>query len=218
MSRHRRLRNSLRLYCLTDERMGDDELLKVARVALENGVTCLQYRAKNMTARRALQQGERLRELCGELGVPLIINDRVDWVLALEADGVHLGDDDMPLPTARRLLGQDAVIGVSASNPAAAQKAEQLGADYLGAGPVFPTETKSDAGRPLGPKGLAAVVQSVDIPVVGIGGINAERVPTVMSAEPAGVAVVSAVMGADDPARAAAGLRAAVDSCCEGVR
>ncbi|MCL4426155.1 MAG: thiamine phosphate synthase [Firmicutes bacterium] len=202
------LTRRLRLYLVTDRRLsqgrGEEE---VVTAALAGGVTAVQLRGKEMTTRQLVAVGERLREITRRVGALFLVNDRLDVALAVEADGVHLGQDDLPLDRVRRLAGRRFLIGISAENPREAQEAEAGGADYIGAGAVFPTGTKADAGHPIGLEGLAAIVASVKIPVVAIGGINAANAATVLKTGAAGIAVVSAIVAAPDVTAAAAELR-----------
>jgi thiamine-phosphate pyrophosphorylase len=182
-----------------------------AAAAIAGGATLLQVRAKHSTTRRALELTREVLSVSRHQGIPLVVNDRVDVALAAGADGVHLGDGDLPIPLARQLLGDEAIIGGSAGTPAAATDAAIAGADYLGTGDVFGTPSKPDADEPIGVHGLAEVVRSVDLPVVAIGGIRLGRARQAIAAGAAGVAVISAVLGCDDIAGAARGLRAEVD-------
>jgi thiamine-phosphate pyrophosphorylase len=143
--------------------------------------------------------------------VPLIVNDRVDVALAIDADGVHVGQDDMPAPLARRLLGAGRILGVSAGTVEEALQAQADGADYLGTGDVYGTPSKADAGAPIGVAGLAAVARAVAIPVVAIGGIQVGNAAAAIRAGASGVAVISAVVGAPDPEAAARALRGIVE-------
>lgn len=204
------------VYVITDRRVaGERDLLAVMQAAIEGGATVVQLRDKHATTRKLLEFGGALQRLTRSAGIPLIINDRVDVALALDADGVHLGDDDMPPELARRLLGPDRLLGVSADSVEGAQRAEQAGADYLGVGDIFGTSTKPDAGEPIGLEKLAVIAKSVKIPVVGIGGVTLTNAPAVIRAGAAGVAVISAVLGAADPAAAARALRSALEN---GIR
>lgn len=201
------------LYVITDRRVASNRnLLTVMQAAIEGGATVVQLRDKHASTRELVEFGRALQRLTRSAGIPLIINDRVDVALALDADGVHVGDDDMPPELARQLLGPDRLLGVSADSVEAAQRAEQAGADYLGVGDVFGTRTKPDAGTPIGLERLAAIAKSVEIPVVGIGGVTLENAPAVIQAGAAGVAVISAVLGAADPAAAARALRSTLES------
>ncbi len=205
------LAKRLRLYVITDRRMaGQRSDEEIVRAALEGGATCIQLRAKELSTRQQVALGRLLRDLCHRWGRLFIVNDRLDVALAVQADGVHLGADDMPVAIARQMLGPDAVIGASAEDVAQARRAEQEGASYLGVGPVFPTATKPDAGPPIGLDRLAEIARAVNIPVVAIGGINRDNAPQVLKAGASGVAVISAVVAAPDPRAATQQLARAV--------
>jgi thiamine-phosphate pyrophosphorylase len=192
------------VYVVTDRPLARGRPLEqVVEAALRGGATVIQLREKEASTREFIALGQRLQELCRAHQVPLIINDRLDVVLAIEADGVHVGQEDMPVALARRLLGPDEILGATASTPQEARQAEADGADYLGCNAVFYTPTKTDTGTPLGIKGFRRLVQVVSIPVVAIGGIKATNAAELIQAGAAGVAVVSAVMAADDPEAAA---------------
>lgn len=193
-----------RLYVITDPRYGRGEtLLEKVAAAIRGGATIIQLRDKTATTRALIEQARALLTITRPAGVPLIINDRVDVALAVGADGVHLGVDDMPIADARRLLGPHAIIGGSPETPEDALRMQHEGATYLGVGDVFGTPTKPDAGHPIGIEGLQRIIALVDIPVVGIGGITPANAADVIRAGAAGIAVVSAVMGADTPEAAA---------------
>jgi thiamine-phosphate pyrophosphorylase len=188
------------LYLVTDRPLARGRPLEqVVEAALCGGATVIQLREKEASTREFIVLGRRLQELCRAYQVPLIINDRLDVALAIEADGVHVGQDDMPVALARRLLSPDRIVGATASTPQEARQAEADGADYLGCNAVFYTPTKTDTGTPLGIEGFRRLVQAVSIPVVAIGGIKASNAAGLIQAGAAGVAVVSAVMAADDP-------------------
>ncbi|HXF70504.1 MAG TPA: thiamine phosphate synthase [Thermoflexus sp.] len=189
--------------------------LEIAEAALRGGITMLQLRWKGGPLREMLQLGEALQELCHQYGVPFLINDRVDVALALRADGVHLGQDDLPPEVARRLLGPQALIGVSARTPDQARAAEAAGADYLGTGSVFPTSSKANPVL-IGLEGLAMVARSTRLPVVAIGGVGPENAAACIRAGAVGVAVISAITQAPDPEAAARALRQAVDQALAG--
>ena len=200
------------LYVITDRRLSRGRShLEVARAAIEGGATAIQLRDKEATTRELIEAGLALRELTRERGVAFIVNDRVDVALAVEADGVHVGQDDMPAKLARRLMGPDKIVGVSASSVEEALRAEADGADYVSASPVFATPTKPDAPPPTGLEGLRAIVEAVRIPVVAIGGINEGNVEEVIRAGADGVAVISAVVAAPDIAAAARRLRQKIE-------
>jgi thiamine-phosphate pyrophosphorylase len=203
----------LTLYIVTDTKIarGRDQVEVIAQ-AIAGGATVVQLRDKDLPARDQYALGLRLRELTRQHGVALIVNDRADLALALDADGVHLGQDDLPPTVARQLLGPDRIIGVSAGNPAELELVRREGADYLGVGPFNVTGSKSDAGGAIGAAGIVAVRALTRLPIVAIGGIGAGDVPAAIAAGADGVAVISAVVGADDPAAAARRLRDAVIS------
>jgi thiamine-phosphate pyrophosphorylase len=151
--------------------------------------------------------GQALLAITRPASIPLIVNDRLDVALAIEADGAHVGQDDLPAAMARQILGPERILGVSAETVGQAQQAERDGANYLGVGDVFGTPSKPDAGSPIGIDGLAATVRAVALPVVAIGGITLDNAPAVIAVGAVGVAVISAVVGAADPAAAARQLR-----------
>lgn len=190
--------------------------LEVAQAAIRGGATVVQLRDKEATTRELVETGRVLRDLIREMGVTFIVNDRVDVALAVEADGVHLGVDDMPVPIARRLMGSRAIIGFSPETLQQARQAEANGADYLGVGAVFGTGTKPDSGPSIGVEGLREMVQAVSIPVVAIGGITADNATQCIQAGAAGVAVISAVVAAEDVEAAARRLREQIEKAKRG--
>ena len=205
------------LYIITDARLSRGRShLEIVRAAIQGGATVVQYREKEATTRRMVEEARELRELCRKLGVPFIVNDRVDVALAVDADGVHVGQDDMPAPLARKLIGPEKILGVSVSTVAEAIQAQRDGADYISASPVFSTPTKLDAPQPTGVEGLRAIAEAVDRPVVAIGGIKAHNAAQLIRAGAAGVAVISAIVAADDVEAAARALRAAVEAARKG--
>lgn len=202
----------LDLYLVTDpDPAGGRPLLQVVAAALAGGATAVQLRDKKAAPRDLLELGREMRRIAHQHGAPLLVNDRADLAMALEADGVHVGPEDLPPLETRRLMPPPRILGVSATTVKEALAAQEAGADYLGVGPVYPTSTKPGAGEPIGSSGLAAIAAAVRIPVVGIGGIDAGSAAEVIEAGAAGVAVVSAIMGADDPERAAREIRSRVE-------
>jgi len=182
--------------------------------AIDGGVGVVQLREKDRTARERYELGRELRELTREAGVAFVVNDRVDIAQALDADGVHLGDDDLPVPVARELLGDDALIGRSVSTVEDAREAAAAGADYLGVGAVFATGSKDDIDDEeyaIGTERVAAIADAVDIPFVAIGGITADNAVEVVRAGADGVAVITAITQADDPEAATDALHSAVE-------
>ncbi|MCL6613364.1 MAG: thiamine phosphate synthase [Firmicutes bacterium] len=200
------------LYVVTDRGLaGGRPLVEVVRQALEGGARIVQLREKTLPTREMVELAAALKELARDYGARFIINDRVDVALAVDADGVHLGQEDMPARVARRLIGPHKILGVSVASVEEALRAREEGADYLGAGAVFPTATKGEASV-IGLAGLRAICTAVDLPVVAIGGIDREKVAEVIAAGAAGIAVVSAVMAAPDPAAAAREILLAVEA------
>lgn len=198
----------LRLYLVTDRRMRPARSLsELVRQAAAGGVTCVQLREKEAEGAEFLRLGFEVADALAGSGVPLIVNDRIDVAAAVPCAGVHLGQKDLPIEVARRILGPDKTVGLSVNTVEEALDAERRGADYLGAGPAFPTGTKLDTEPELGPEGLRRIVQAVKIPVVAIGGIHEATIGRLAGLGLAGVAVVSAVCAAPDPRAAAASLR-----------
>lgn len=196
------------VYIVTDQQAaGERALPEIVRAAIQGGATAVQLRAKVATTREMVALGQALLAITRPAGIPLIVNDRLDVALAIEADGAHVGQDDLPAAMARQLLGPERILGVSAETVGQAQQAERDGANYLGVGDVFGTPSKPDAGSPIGIDGLAATVRAVALPVVAIGGITLDNAPAVIAVGAVGVAVISAVVGAADPAAAARQLR-----------
>ena len=186
------------IYLVTDEAcLHGRPLLKCVEEALAAGVTLVQYRAKAADGGVLYAEACKLKELCDKYSVPLIINDRLDIALAVGAAGAHLGQDDLPCAVARRLLGEDYIIGVSAHNPAEAVKAVSEGADYLGCGAVFGTATKHDVAK-LGLENLRAIRKAVAVPMVGIGGITVDNYAEVLATGADGAAIVSGILAQDD--------------------
>jgi len=208
---HESANNRLLLHLVTDRSLSlGRSLVEVVREAVAGGVTCVQLREKDCSTREFLEEALLLKELLRPQGLPLIINDRVDIALAIGADGVHLGQSDLPILHARRLLGPDCLIGISAESLDDALEAEQQGADYIGISPVFSTPTKTDTAPALGLEGLRRIREQVRIPLVGIGGINLSNARQVIDAGADGVAVVSAIMSAESPRQTAEAIRRVV--------
>lgn len=196
------------LYLVTDRTLSRDRSSEeIVSAAVRGGVTCVQLREKHCSTREFIREARSLQPLLHRLKIPLIINDRLDVALAIAADGIHLGQSDMHISDARRLVGKKMIIGISAENFDDAIVAEQEGADYIGISPVFATETKTDTAAPLGLEGIRRIRRAVGIPLVGIGGINFSNAREIISAGADGVAVVSAIIAADCPETAAAELK-----------
>jgi thiamine-phosphate pyrophosphorylase len=199
------------LYLVTDRGLSlGRSNLEIIRAGVAGGVTMVQLREKDATTREFFEEGLKIREFLGEHNIPLIINDRLDIALALDADGIHVGQDDMPVAVARRILGEGKIIGASVFTPAEAREAEAAGADYLGLSPIFITSTKPDLTAQLGIDGIAPIRQAVRIPVVGIGSMNVGNAFAAVRAGLDGVAVVSAVCSHRDPEAAARAIKAEV--------
>ena len=194
----------LNLYVITDRRLSRGRSHReVVEKAIAGGATCIQLREKELSTRDFFAVAQELRAITREKGVAFIVNDRLDVALAVGADGVHLGQDDLPLTAARRIMPPGMILGVSAGNLQEALAAQSQGASYLGVGAIFRTGTKMDAGEPIGLQALADLCCGVSIPVVGIGGITADNARLVIEAGAAGVAVISSVVAASDIAAAA---------------
>ncbi|TMD01412.1 MAG: thiamine phosphate synthase [Chloroflexi bacterium] len=207
------LASLLALHVLTDREWSRGrDMLTVAAAALDGGATVIQLRDKIASTRVLIEEGLALRALTRERGALLIVNDRVDVALAVEADGAHVGQDDMPAGLARQLLGPDRILGVSAANMEEAEEATAGGADYLGVGPIFPSLGKADAGPATGGELLTELARRYTTPLVAIGGITAENATEVVRAGACGVAVITAVVYAEDITAASRQLRLAVDT------
>jgi thiamine-phosphate pyrophosphorylase len=196
------------LYLVTDRGLAKGRAtLEIVKAAVEGGVTCVQLREKECSTREFIEQALAVKDFLQDRGVPLIINDRVDVALAVAADGVHLGQTDMPLKAAQKILGESMIIGISAESLEDAVEAEKGGADYLGVSPIYATPTKTDTAPPLGLQGLRAIREAVKLPLVGIGGLNRDNAAEVIRNGGDGVAVVSAIVAAGDPEAAARNLK-----------
>lgn len=206
------------LYLVTDRGLSRGRSSKeIALAAVRGGVTCVQLREKSCSTREFVAEALALKGALAEADVPLIINDRIDVALAVGAAGVHLGQSDMRMEDARRILPPEMVIGISAESMEDAVRAQAQGADYIGISPVFSTPTKTDTAPPLGIAGVRAIRELVDIPLVGIGGLNLENGASVIAGGADGIAVVSAIVAADDPEKAARELAASLNKNREGT-
>ena len=192
----------LSLYLVTDKSDDVEKFLKTIEEGIKGGVTVVQIREKTADTLDFYNLALKVKEITTKYNVPLIINDRVDVALAIDADGVHVGQSDMPCDVTRRLVGPDKIVGVSAATVDEAQKAQKDGADYIGTGAIFPTATKDDAPK-ITKKDLKDVVDSIDIPVVAIGGINLENASQLNDTGIKGLSVVSAIMSSDNPKKSA---------------
>lgn len=195
------------VYLITDRSfLKGRSLKKVVEEAILGGVTLVQVREKNISTREFYNVALEVQEVTKHYKVPIIINDRIDIAQAIDADGVHLGQSDMPIKFARKILGKEKIIGISAGNVKEAIEAEEDGADYLGIGAVFYTGTKKDIETPIGIEGLKEVCNSVKIPSVAIGGVNETNFKEVLSTGVNGISVISAILGKDDIRQAAKNL------------
>jgi thiamine-phosphate pyrophosphorylase len=185
--------------------------IELAELAIRGGANVIQLRDKKMKTAEFIGVALAMRTLCKEAGVSFIVNDRVDIALLSDADGVHLGQHDLPIPEARKILGSHKIIGGTAGNLEQTLTLEQQGANYIGYGHIFPTSTKLKNSEPKGIEELKMICQTVKIPVFAIGGIDQFNVASVLEAKPAGVAVVQAVAGARDPYEATHQLRNILD-------
>lgn len=207
------MRGDWRVYVITESHHARGRShQQIAEAAIRGGATAVQLRMKDEPARAILDAARAIAPLCRAAGVPLIVNDRVDVALIAGADGVHVGQDDLPAGDVRALLGPRALIGVSAATVHEAVAAERAGADYVGVGSIYGTATKADAGPPVGPARVTEIRRAVRLPIVGIGGIGPGHAAAVIRAGAQGVAVITAVTLADDMSAAVRRLREEVDA------
>lgn len=206
------LRRDLILYAITDRSwLGGRSLESVVRQAILGGATFIQFREKkifkeNSIDEKILEDACAIKNLCAEFNVPFVVNDDVLLAKKIDADGAHIGQGDMPLEKAREILGEEKIIGVSAQNVDQAILAQRLGADYLGVGAIFQTQSKGDA-ESVSIETLRSICAAVEIPVVAIGGINCENIPCLEKSGIVGVSVISAIFAADDICLAASALK-----------
>lgn len=195
------------LYFITDSTgFSEEEFLRRTEEALQGGVTLLQLREKNRTTRGYMSLAEQVHTLTRRYGVPLLIDDRLDVAMAVDAEGVHLGQSDLPIHVARRILGADKIVGATAKTVPQAREAYEQGADYLGVGAIYPTTTKVKTVL-TSTDTLRDICTAVPIPVNAIGGLNKTNIDVLCGIPIAGICVVSAIMKADDPRQAAIDLR-----------
>lgn len=197
------IKNIGRLHVLTDTVLQSRfSHVELSRMAVAGGADTIQFRQKSGPTREMIRIAGELKRLCTDAGVTFIVNDRVDVAIAADADGVHLGQDDFPIPLARKLLGEDRIIGGSAVNLEEAQKCLKEGADYIGFWPVYPTSSKEYLIPVAGVDLLHKATKTIPLPIIAIGGIDAENTPEVMRAGAHGIAVISAVCCQRDPEQA----------------
>ena len=197
------------LYLVTDRGMLKGRALtltEAVEAAIKGGATMIQLREKEVSSLEFYAAALKIKAVAGRHGIPFIINDRLDIALAADADGLHVGQQDLPVEVARKLLGKGKILGYSVSNVEEAVYGEKCGADYLGAGPVYPTGSKPDAVGPIGTEALKRIVRSVSIPVVAIGGIGADNIKEIKASGAAGVSVISAILGQENIEGAAKAL------------
>lgn len=202
----------LRLYLVTDSSgLTTEQFLEKAEAAIQGGATVLQIREKDKTTREYIELAGKLHRITQKYNVPLIVDDRIDVAMAIGAEGVHLGQSDMPIDIARRILGPDMIIGATTKTVDQALEAYEKGADYLGVGAIFPTTTKVKTVL-TSVDTLKDICAAVPIPVNAIGGLNKDNIGILKGAPIAGICVVSAIMKSDDPRKTAAELRSAFDA------
>ena len=194
------------LYLITDSSVAPEKMVETVKQAIEGGVTLVQLREKTGTTREMIDIATKLHEVTKLYGVPLIIDDRVDVALAIDAEGVHLGKEDMPIDIARKIMGEDKIIGATAKTVEAALDAYNKGADYLGVGAIYPTTTKVKTVI-TSVDTLKSICSAVPIPVNAIGGLNKDNVQILQDVDIDGICVVSAIMKAEDAKKAAQELK-----------
>ena len=202
---------NLDLYLVTDRDLSKGRSLDwIVEKAVKGGVTIIQLREKDMETKKFIEEAKRIKKILEPYNIPLIINDRVDVALAIGADGVHLGQTDMPYPMARKILGNEAIIGLSVESIEQAEEANQFDVDYIAISPVFTTPTKEELTQELGISGVQKITGLSKHPSVGIGSIKPHNAESIIKAGADGIAVVSAICSAENPEEAAVGLIAKV--------
>lgn len=202
-----------RLHVLTDTVLQNRfSHLELTEQAISGGADTIQFRQKSGSTRELIQMAGRMKRLCARTGTPFIVNDRIDVAFAAQADGVHLGQDDFPIPLARELLGKNCIIGGSAATVEEIENCIRDGADYVGFGPVYPTGSKDDAGPVSGIGLLKRIVSSTRVPIIAIGGIDQNNADHVMASGAHGIAVISSVCCREDPQEAARDLHHVVSA------
>lgn len=184
-------------YLVTDSELSKKGTLSDVKAAIEAGCKIVQYREKAKSTKAMVCEASEIKEICGDKAI-FLVNDRIDVALAVDADGVHIGQDDMPIKIARKLIGPDKLIGLSASSLEEAIEAEKAGADYVGLGPIFDTSTKKDAGKGIGSAKIKEVKAAIKIPIVAIGGINRENCESVIQNGADSLVAISSVVCSDD--------------------
>lgn len=200
LSRKNSLLTEIDFYLVTDSVLSKKGTLSDVKKSVEAGCKIIQYREKNKSTKEMIDEASEIRRICIGRAI-FLVNDRIDVALAVDADGVHIGQDDMPIETARKLLGADKIIGLTVHNVAEAIEAEKSGADYVGLGSIFDTSTKKDAGKGIGPASIREVKEAIKVPVVAIGGINKENCRRVVENGADSFVAISAVVCSDDVKR-----------------
>jgi len=195
--------NNLFFTLITDRNLCKQPLSHTVKLALKGGVKTIQLREKGLATFELYSLACELRKITSEFKANFIVNDRVDIALAVEADGVHLGWQSLPFPVVRRLVGSERLIGVSTHNRQEALQAQEYGADYITFGPIFDTPSKAGLLKPVGVEEIQKLKNEIDLPIVGVGGINGKNVESVLKGGADGIAVISSIMQADDPEDAA---------------
>ncbi|ELB2895010.1 thiamine phosphate synthase [Vibrio alginolyticus] len=191
--------NAYRLYLVTDDQQDLATLKRVVRKAVEGGVTMVQVREKHGDVRAFIERAQAVKDILKDTDVPLVINDRVDVALAVDADGVHLGQSDMPATIARELIGPNKILGLSIENEEQLAEADSLPIDYIGLSAIFATPTKTNTKKFWGIDGLKMALETTSLPIVAIGGINESNIPQLSATGVHGLALVSAICHAEDP-------------------
>lgn len=194
--------NPYKLYLVTDDQQDLETLKFVVEKAVAGGVTMVQVREKHGDVRAFIERAEAVKSVLVGTGVPLIINDRVDVALAVDADGLHLGQSDMPAALARKLIGSDKILGLSIETEQQLQEADDLPIDYIGLSALFETQTKTNLKKHWGYEGIQMALETTKLPIVGIGGINESNIPRLVETGIHGLALVSAICHAEDPKKA----------------
>jgi thiamine-phosphate pyrophosphorylase len=203
--------NAYRLYLVTDDQQDLPTLKHVVRKAVEGGVTMVQVREKHGDVRAFIERAQAVKTILEGTGVPLIINDRVDVALAVDADGVHLGQSDMPATIARELIGPNKILGLSIETEEQLAEADSLPIDYIGLSAIFVTPTKTNTKKHWGIDGLKMALETTSLPIVAIGGINESNIPQLSATGVHGLALVSAICHAENPTKAAEYLLSLMD-------
>jgi thiamine-phosphate pyrophosphorylase len=200
-----------RLHVITDTELQDRfSHVELARMAIAGGANTIQFRQKSGTTREMVETAKQMKQLCKNHGVTFIVNDRLDVAIASDSDGVHLGQDDFPIPLARQILGMNKIYGGSAVTLDEGQKCLDEGADYVGFGPVYTTTSKADAGPVTGIEIMKEVIAKIPLPLIAIGGVNKDNAPELIQAGAYGIAVISAVCCQQDPEKATRELLRAI--------